>query len=361
MSSDTLPWIEKYRPSVLDNIVSHENIIKALRSFISTKHFPNIILYGPAGTGKTSLICACSNELFKENRKLFTLDINASEERGVDVIRSTIIPFTHAHRKCSDSNLSSLKLIILDEADSMTFDAQMILKNVIDNSISTTRFCLVCNCIEKIHSSLISRCVKLRLHPLPPEQIIQRINYICKKENIILSSDVLDRILHYSHGDLRRIINVLQALHTTYDSPKKEISVESVELYLNIIPKKYIESIFDILLSKNIQLNKTYRRIYDLLYGSHHSGDKQLTTNSFSIHELITSINDVLICTFLHPAKIIKSYEKKSRYQTNISFEQLKFIIKKLGTLEYQLYSNVNHKILLSSLISYFILAQQLF
>lgn len=316
----SLPWIEKYRPSRLDKIVSHQHIVEVLKRFIQNKNFPNLILFGSSGVGKTSLIHACANELFGKNTNLMTLEINASEERGIDIIRTRITQFSGIQTTFEEVDVP-IKLVILDEADSMTVDAQLALKNVIDTYSKTTRFCLICNCIKKIHYSLISRCTKFRLQPLRKSQIKEYVKSICELEGINISDLAIDEILKYSNGDMRRILNLLQAIHTTY----KRITPECISNYLNKIPKDLIVQIFLSIIQKPI--DASFEAIRSLIH-----------ENSYSFNELLRNLNDLLI-------------EQLSGNQIiQLDDIQIFEMMKCLGKIEYQSSSNVN--ILIASLVS---------
>lgn len=331
--NEGLPWIEKYRPTSLDKIISHEYIVSSLHKYVQNKTLPNLILFGVPGTGKTSMIKSCANELFGNAMKIMTLEINASEERGVDIVRTRITQFANSHPTFSweEPKCSNIKLIILDEADSMTFDAQLALKNVIDSYSDTTRFCLICNCIKKIHFSLISRCVKFRVQPLQTTQIFNHVKEICEKENVTITKDAIDEIIQYAHGDMRRVINVLQSIHTAYDN----VNDKCVQKYLNQIPKNIIEIIMKSLLLDDVKTShdKIYKIIHD---------------NGYSFYELIDNINTKILLQLFDGTVF---YENQNKI---INQKQLLELIQHLGKIEQQIFSNININILLMSLISIF-------
>lgn len=334
----TLPWIEKYRPFSLDKIISHQNIVSILRKYLNNNTIPNLILFGSPGTGKTSIIKACANELYGTSVNIMTLEINASEERGIDIVRSRITQFANSKSIFSWGEIaaSTIKLVILDEADSMTVDAQIALKNTIDTYSHTTRFCLICNCIKKIHYSLISRCIRFRFHPLPKQQIFEHIKNLCKIESVDITDSAINEIIKYSHGDMRRVVNVLQSVQTAYS----HIDINCINKYLNQISVTEINLIIKSLLENTIK--ESYDTISELI-----------TRNGYSFYELIIMINDV----------IINHISKKKQIKTNISHlldkictDKLLVIINRLGKIEYQIFSNVNTNILIASLVSSFIL-----
>lgn len=331
------PWIEKYRPSKLDEIISHKHVINTFKSYIGGNNFPNTILYGPPGTGKTTIVTACATELFGKNVKLCVLEINASEERGIDVIRSRVSQFVGGKNTFSwDGNVPPIKLIILDEADSMTLDAQLALKNVIDTYIHTSRFCLMCNCIKKIHSQIQSRCIKFRLHPLSKNNMVKRIKTICEIENIPIDEDALNAIVESSNGDMRYAINVLQSIHTAYEY---DIDIDKVHKYLNQIQPSEVDNIVELMIDKNIL--ESHKRVQSFLQ-----------SNCYSFHELLVLINKKIL------ENVINDDNENDVFNNAIietmSSQQKYNILSGLGKIEYQLFSGVSIDILITVLIGLF-------
>ncbi len=150
-----LPWVEKYRPSALEELISHDDIIKTIRKFISEDKLPHLLFYGPPGTGKTSTILACAKEIYSPKEfNSMVLELNASDDRGINVVRGQILSFASTR---TIFNKGVAKLIILDEADAMTNDAQNALRRIIEKFTDNVRFCLICNYLSKIIPAVQSR------------------------------------------------------------------------------------------------------------------------------------------------------------------------------------------------------------
>lgn len=186
--------------------------MSALNTSIKTGQMPHLLMYGPPGTGKTSTVLAMAKEMFgKDFYKHRILELNASDERGISVVRDKIKKF--AQRKIANNpnqNCPPIQIIILDEADSMTVDAQSALRRIIEAFSTNTRFCIICNYISKIIDPLASRCVKFRFSAIGETAQKDRLRLICEKEGIkIESEEVLDALIEISEGDLRRSINTL--------------------------------------------------------------------------------------------------------------------------------------------------------
>lgn len=203
-----LPWVEKYRPQRLEELVAHENIIKIITNLIDSDNLPHLLLYGPPGTGKTSTIVAAAKRMYGPTKyNSMTLELNASDARGINVVRNEIKEFAGTKQLFS----KGVKLIILDEADAMTSDAQFALRRVIEKYTKNARFCLICNYVSKIIPALQSRCTRFRFAPLLPEQIQQRLIDIAAKEHVPLTDSGVAAILDLSNGDMRRVLNLLQS------------------------------------------------------------------------------------------------------------------------------------------------------
>jgi len=212
-NAPNLPWVEKYRPSALDELISHEDIIKTIRTFIKKDKLPHLLFYGPPGTGKTSTILACAKEMYPA--KLFNsmvLELNASDDRGIGIVRGQIMNFASTRTMYN----SVYKLIILDEADAMTKDAQNALRRIIEKFSDNVRFCLICNYLSKIIPALQSRCTRFRFGPLQEEQILPRLEHVCQEETVNITEDGKKALMTLSQGDMRRVINVLQSCYMAF-------------------------------------------------------------------------------------------------------------------------------------------------
>jgi len=206
--ASTIPWIEKYRPQNINDIIYHDDIVNTLKKLISNKKFPHTIFFGPPGTGKTSTILACAKEIYGEGYKSMVLSLNGSDDRGIKVIREQIKEFSEYNQLFC----RGVKLVILDEADSMTYDAQFALRRVIENYTHNTRFCLICNYISKLILALQSRCITFRFSNIDNTIAYGKLKEIIKKEEIKYSDKGLKTIIEISKGDMRKCINLLQSV-----------------------------------------------------------------------------------------------------------------------------------------------------
>ncbi len=199
-------WTEKYRPRKLDEIVGHEKIVKTLKQFIAKKSLPHCLFSGPAGIGKTTTALCIAREFFGEKWKSNFLELNASDERGIDTIRTKVKEF--ARTKPIEG---SFKIIYLDEADALTKDAQQALRRIMESYSDTCRFILACNYSSKIIDPIQSRCAIFRFSKLSEKDIENQIAKIAKKEKVNLDKSAIDAIIDISEGDMRKAINILQA------------------------------------------------------------------------------------------------------------------------------------------------------
>lgn len=212
---EKIPWIEKYRPTTLDEIIYQDEVTKMLKKTLVNGNLPHLLFHGPAGSGKTSCILAIATELFgpkKFNDRV--IELNASDERGINVVRNKIVTFAKTSIGTPDPNYPSppYKIIILDEADAMTTDAQSALRKTMEDNSHITRFCFICNYINQIIEPITSRCVKFRFKSLNNKCMIKKLEFISLKENMELNNNILENIAEISEGDMRKAIMFLQNL-----------------------------------------------------------------------------------------------------------------------------------------------------
>jgi len=209
-------WVEKYRPQRLADVVGQGEIVERLEAYVRSGNLPHLLFAGPAGTGKTTCAIALARELFKDNWRANFSELNASDERGIDVVRSKIKDYARISPIGGD-----FKIIFLDEADALTPDAQAALRRTMENYTRTCRFILSCNYSSRIIDPIQSRCAIFRFRPLKPEAARKYLDRIAKAEKIKITEDGMDALIYVAQGDLRRAVNSLQvaaAVSSTVDS-----------------------------------------------------------------------------------------------------------------------------------------------
>ncbi|KCV72025.1 hypothetical protein H696_01432 [Fonticula alba] len=213
-----LPWIEKYRPSGLEEVVAQEHIVSTLKRFINQKQLPHLLFYGPPGTGKTSTALACCRALYGPTFGSMVLELNASDERGIATVRDRIVSFASTSSvsfRSATADRVGFKMVILDEADAMTNIAQAALRRIIEKYTKHVRFVLICNYAARLIPALQSRCTRMRFGPLGLEKVSDRVKEIAALENVRMTPCGLQALLRLTHGDMRRALNILQAAHAS--------------------------------------------------------------------------------------------------------------------------------------------------
>jgi replication factor C subunit 3/5 len=320
---DNIPWIEKYRPSQIEDIVGNTQVISILDNMIAKKSLPHIILFGSSGTGKTSTILAFAKKIYGKHYRHMILELNGSDDRGINVVREQIKEFcstnNNLYKMFNKDNI--YKLVILDEVDSMTLDGQFALRRIIENYTENTRFCLICNYITKITPALRSRCLSFRFEPLHNDFIMDKIYNIMDAEKVDLSDEIVDKIIVKASGDLRKGINMLQCLATFVKISKDN----NINLLFNMIDDSDIKIIIDELYGKSSFVKK-YEKI-----------KKIIDEKEYNLTEIISYIIQYIINN-----KLVN-----------------KAIIKELSKLELKTYNNLENDLIICSLIGTFVILEK--
>ncbi len=321
MSAEKRPWVEKYRPKTLDDVVNQKGILSRLKQFISDSTMPHLIFAGPAGTGKTTCALAMVRDMY--SKKMATnithLELNASDARGIDVIRTFIKDFA----KAKPPEEIPFKILILDEADNMTAPAQQALRRTMEKYTKNCRMILIANYSNKIIPPIQSRCVVFRFSSLTNEDIKERVKFIAKIENLTLTPDGLNALVEVSRGDCRRSINYLQSSGTISSKIDQEI-------------------VFRV--AGEVSVEKTRKILLTALEG-------QLQMSILMLNDLIKEYG-------LSGRNIIKNFHREI-YDLNIS-EDLKIeLVKLLAEFEYRLSQGGTEEIQLQALLAKIAILQE--
>lgn len=287
---NNVPWVDKYRPNKLEDIVHQDEIIKTLQNTIKTGQIPHLLFYGPPGTGKTSSMLAIARELFgpKIMRERI-IELNASDERGINVVRKKICTFAKTSLSSKDPKYPCppYKLVILDEADAMTTEAQSALRKIMEDYSLTTRFCFICNYKNQIIEPIISRCMKFRFKPIENQAMTSKLFSIAEQEQININEECINAITMIAKGDIRKAIIILQNLSYLIKY-KEQVSKKDVYEITGYVDPDVLNSLFEKCIDKNIDVNH-------IVDGANKLKAKALPVNYILLHLqdfVINKIND---------------------------------------------------------------------
>ncbi len=296
MSTENRPWVEKYRPRVLDDLVNQKGIIKRLKQFIKNKSMPHLIFAGPAGTGKTTSGLAMIRELYGRKMAINStyLELNASDARGIDVIRTYIKDFAKAKPPVD----IPFKILVLDEADNMTSAAQQALRRTMEKYTKNCRMILICNYSNKIIPPIQSRCVVFRFSSLNDKDISERIKFIAQQENLSITIGGINALVKVSRGDARRAINYLQSCGTV----STKINEDLVFRVAGEVPSEKIKEILVNAIDGQLQLS--IKILDDIINEYGLSGINIIKNIHREIYDLETSEENKI-----HISKLLAEYE----------------------------------------------------
>jgi len=294
-------WVEKYRPKSLNEVTSQDNIIDSLRKTLFTKNLPHLIFYGPSGCGKTSTILALAKELFgKEYWSDRIIELNASDERGINIVRDKIKMYAKKSIKYNP-NIPPWKIIILDEADTITSDSQFALRRIIEEYSNITRFCIICNYHDKIIEPIISRCSLFCFKPISETNIINKLKLITVKEECNFDDNIINKICKFSRGDLRKAINLLQNTNNSFSNEEND---KLLDEFSGVIPKEKFDLLFKYIFDKNLN---NINSLIDELY-----------IENYSLVNQITYFHDFIFQSNLNDEQKIKIINKISDIDQNL-------------------------------------------
>ena len=312
-------WAEKYRPQTLDDMTNQTEIVSRLKMFVQEKNLPHLLFVGPAGVGKTTSILALARDLYGPGYRNFTLELNASDERGIDVIREKVKNFA---RTAAIASPVSFKILIMDEADSLTSAAQHALRRTMEIYTRTCRFCLIGNYSENIIDPIQSRCSIFRFSPLDEKDMKTYIMNIVENEQLEIIEEGLDAMYQASRGDLRKATNLLQAAAAT------KAVIDDVSIY-EVLGKVSPE------------------RVRAMIQQS-------LEGNFLEAREIL---RELLIDQGLAPDDVIRMVYRELMRNTVLSEQWKVKLSDKVGEVDYRLTQGARPEIQLSTLLAHLALA----
>lgn len=328
VQENTIPWIEKYRPSTLSDLILPQDKQNVLNEFFKDNQFPNFLFYGPPGVGKTSTILACAKEYYKTNYRIMVMELNASDDRGIDVVRTKIKDFATSLWTLTGDTDGKPKLIILDEVDGISSLAQSALLVEMENNMANARFCLICNNIHKLNPAIQSRCLKLRFSPLTRSEMLDKLRVICNNESLVLSDSALGAVVDLSKGDMRNALNTLQQISMV----KSVSSVSSCEITE--------DSVYS---SMGLPLPSHIIKMHELLWG-----DRDITSTYLEMYNTIVTESLDLHSVIQGLHKLVMQNLSKDNSQRSMR------VLSNLGEIETRVVEQCSMKIQLGSIVATF-------
>lgn len=293
-----------------------------MNRLIESNKLPHLLFHGPPGTGKTSMIMACAKKMYGSHYSSMVLELNASDDRGIDVVRERIKDFAGTQQLMAAKG--GVKLIILDEADSMTNDAQAALRRVIEKYTSNTRFCMICNYVNKISPALQSRCTRFRFSPLRYDQIRCRLEEIIAQENVLVTESGTHAILNLAGGDMRRVLNLLQSASMAFPEVNEEVVYLTAGAAVPAVLDKILQSLL------NDEFSTAYKKLL-----------ADTVSFGYALCDIVTELS-------IRVAKI------------ELPDPVMAHIIDKLSNVEHRLSHGVSEKLQVGAVVGAFVVARSM-
>jgi replication factor C small subunit len=312
--NDFIPWVEKYRPKKLDEVIGQKEIVQKLKEYAKSMNMPHMLFAGPAGTGKTTCAIALARELYGDDYKHNIMELNASDARGIDVVRGQIKDFARS----SPITGVPFKIIFLDEADALTPEAQQALRRTMETYSTNVRFILSANWSGKIIEPIQSRCGVFRFKPLTKEEVKEALARIAEHESLKISDKAMDALIDVAEGDMRKAINILQSLSLS----AKEIDENAVYSFVAAASPMEIGRMLDYAFAG--RFNEARSMLYDLLINHGISGEDIL----LAIHKDIIA-------------------------RKSLSMQQKVKLVDRIGEFNFRMTEGANERIQLEALLAY--------
>ena len=309
-------WTEKYRPKNLDEVIGQRHVTERLKAYVETKNMPHLLMTGPAGTGKTTCSLAMAREMFGDEWKGNFIELNASDERGIDVVRGKIKEFA----RTAPLGNAEFKIIVMDEADALTSDAQAALRRTMEKYSKICRFILSCNYSSKIIDPIQSRCAVFRFKPLSKDDVKGFLMRIVTNENVKIDDEALDALVHVARGDMRRAVNSLQVAA----SMDKTIDVDTIYQTTGLANPEEVKKMIETALKGNFIAAR----------------DK---------------LDEIMIEFGLSGQDIIRQIHS-SFFELSIDDREKVMLMDKTGEIEFRIIEGSNERIQLEALLAYLVM-----